>query len=84
MALGCDLTNIKNFDELLRKQIDLTECSILCIAEVSMTYMNVAAADCLIRWMAHFDDGILLARSNSDNSSLTPKSLFLPSGTIPT
>lgn len=59
MALGCDLADIAKLNEALEKEINLASSLILCVAEVSVTYMDVAAADSLIRWTSRYDDGML-------------------------
>lgn len=53
-ALGCDLADTRRLDELLSNIIDVSSCLILCTAEVSVTYMNVTAADALIRWAGQY------------------------------
>ena len=58
MALGCDLGESNRLDELLAGIIDIPRSLILCIAEVSMTYMDVKSADALIEWAAHYDNGM--------------------------
>ena len=58
LALGCDLENIARLDDLLATAINISKCLILCTAEVSITYMKVEAADALIKWAAHFEDGM--------------------------
>lgn len=58
-ALGCDLADIARLDALLANEIDTSRSLILCIAEVSVTYMDVGAADSLIEWAAHYDNGTL-------------------------
>ena len=62
LALGCDLNDMKKFERLLSHHIDISQCMILCTAEVSLTYMNVDAADALIEWAAQYEDG----RRNKD------------------
>lgn len=49
-ALGCDLRNIPRLQRLLRNIADINDCLILCVAEVSITYMQTDAADALINW----------------------------------
>ena len=56
LALGCDLKDPSRLDSLFSSQFDASKSLILCTAEVSVTYMNVEAADALIQWAAHFDD----------------------------
>lgn len=58
IALGCDLADINRLSEALESEIDLESCLILCIAEVSVTYMDVAAADSLIRWTSCHNDSM--------------------------
>ena len=58
MALGCDLANVNKLSEALENEIDLESCLILFIAEVSVTYMEVAAADSLIRWTSCYNDSM--------------------------
>lgn len=59
MALGCDLADINKLSEFLENETDLESSLILCIAEVSVTYMDVAAADSLIRWASRYNDSML-------------------------
>ncbi|KAK5100924.1 tRNA methyltransferase ppm2 [Lithohypha guttulata] len=49
-AIGCDLRNIPRLERLLREVVDVENCLILCVAEVSITYMQTEAADNLIGW----------------------------------
>ena len=58
MAIGCDLRNITELGSIVERRFDLDSCTVLCIAEVSMTYMDVDAADRLVKWTAQFSDGI--------------------------
>ena len=58
-ALGCDLTNVENLERTLAGVLDLSSSLILCTAEVSITYMNIEAADALIKWAARHDDSTL-------------------------
>ena len=50
VALGCDLVQPLVLEQLLRRCTSITECTILFVAEVSMTYMDVIAADALLKW----------------------------------
>ena len=63
LAMGCDLQDIDKLDELLKREFNLSNCQVLCIAEVSVTYMDVKAADALISWAAHLGDGSSTARA---------------------
>ena len=58
VALGCDLVDISRLDDLLAESIDRSRSLILCIAEVSMTYMDVKAADALIEWAAQYNNSM--------------------------
>ena len=58
VALGCDLGDISRLDELLAESVDRSRSLILCIAEVSMTYMDVKAADALIEWAAQYNNSM--------------------------
>ena len=58
MALGCDLADVNRLSKALENEFDLERCLILCIAEVSVTYMEVAAADSLIRWTSCYNDSM--------------------------
>lgn len=60
MALGCDLADINRLSEALEREIDLQSSLILCIAEVSVTYMDVAAADSLIGWTSRYNDSMFI------------------------
>lgn len=58
VAVGCDLTDTHTLDFILRDLLGFTNCAFLFIAEVSMTYMGVKAADQVLRWAASFKDGM--------------------------
>ncbi|KAK5103653.1 tRNA methyltransferase ppm2 [Lithohypha guttulata] len=49
-AVGCDLRNLPRLERLLRNVVDIENCLVLCVAEVSITYMQTEAADALIAW----------------------------------
>ena len=57
VALGCDLADMKAFEELLAKELNASNCMMLCTAEVSVTYMDTKAADALIASAARYTDG---------------------------
>ncbi|CAL3962524.1 unnamed protein product [Diplocarpon coronariae] len=50
VQLGCDLRDLVALKRVLTNVVDIDNCSILLTAEVSITYMNVEAADALIGW----------------------------------
>lgn len=56
-AVGCDLGDTKALDHIFRTELHLNESSILFIGEVSVVYMEVKAADELIKLCATFNDG---------------------------
>lgn len=62
IAMGCDLNDTGKLDEALQNEFDLEKCVVLCIAEVSVTYMDVQAADALISWAACLGDGSLAVK----------------------
>lgn len=49
-AIGCDLQDVEVLDRALRKLVNVDDVFILFVAEVSMTYMDVEAADAVIKW----------------------------------
>lgn len=57
-AIGCDLRNIPRLDRLLRSVVDIDQCLVLCVAEVSVTYMHTDAADALIAWSSTISPGM--------------------------
>ncbi|KAL8800511.1 MAG: hypothetical protein Q9200_007222 [Gallowayella weberi] len=56
VGIGCDLRDIAQLNETLEEELHLDSCLILCTAEVSITYMDVASADALIQWVAQYND----------------------------
>ncbi|OQV06893.1 Galactose oxidase, central domain-containing protein isoform 1 [Cladophialophora immunda] len=50
VAIGCDLRNPSRLERLLRSVVDIDQCLVLCLAEVSITYMATKDADALIAW----------------------------------
>lgn len=56
IGVGCDLKNLKKLEEALKMEID-SNYSILCVAEVSLTYMDVQSANALIHWASKLSDG---------------------------
>lgn len=57
-AVGCDLRNLPRLERLLRKIADIDDCLILCVAEVSITYMHTDAADALISWSSSLSSDV--------------------------
>lgn len=58
VAVGCDLKNLKKLEEALKEVLGPSPVSVLCIAEVSLTYMDVQSADALISWFPTLGKGI--------------------------
>lgn len=56
LAMGCDLKNLHKLDATLRAELP-ADCSVLCLAEVSLTYMDVKSADAVISWASKLGDG---------------------------
>ena len=54
--VGCDLERLNLLQDIFSKDIHLDDHTVLFIAEVSITYMNTAAADHLIHWAARFSN----------------------------
>lgn len=58
LALGCDLRNVEELVAALKSQLaEPLGYTILFVAEVSMTYMDVAATDALLTALSLFIDG---------------------------
>lgn len=59
-AVGCDLKNMKKLDDVLRNAIlPSTDCSVLFLAEVSLTYMDVYSANEVVKWASKLTSGKL-------------------------
>ncbi|KAK2858444.1 hypothetical protein FQN49_004725 [Arthroderma sp. PD_2] len=56
IGIGCDLGNLVELENSLKSELDPSDFSILCTAEVSLTYMEVGAADALIEWAGKLSD----------------------------
>ena len=67
VALGCDLRNLRRLERLLKSVIDIDQCLVLCIAEVSITYMATEGSDALITWTTTLSPG----RPNLHNRHVT-------------
>ncbi|KAJ5620421.1 LCM-domain-containing protein [Penicillium lagena] len=51
LAVGCDLKNLTKLEDVMRNHIlPSTDCSVLCLAEVSLTYMDVQSSNAVISW----------------------------------
>lgn len=58
LQLGCDLRELSELSAVLASAFDIENCLILCVAEVSITYMSVEAADDLVKWASKLPDGM--------------------------
>ena len=56
-AAGCDLRNLRRLERLLKSVVDIEQCLVLCVAEVSITYMAIEDSDALIAWSATLSPG---------------------------
>ncbi|KAF1993161.1 leucine carboxyl methyltransferase 2 [Amniculicola lignicola CBS 123094] len=56
LALGCDLRELELLEKLLKAEFDDATCSILFVAEVSLTYMPQTDSDALIQWAGTLQD----------------------------
>lgn len=57
LQLGCDLRDVSCLQQSLAAVLDILTCDVLFAAEVSITYMNVDAADALIGWASTLPSG---------------------------
>jgi tRNA wybutosine-synthesizing protein 4 len=57
VAVGCDLKNLKKLESSLDEVIGSAPASVLCIAEVSLTYMDIESADALLSWIPKLGKG---------------------------
>lgn len=57
LGIGCDLKDLQKLEETLNRELDLSNYSIFCTAEVSLTYMDVKSADALIQWVSKLSNG---------------------------
>ncbi|KAF4490376.1 Leucine carboxyl methyltransferase 2 [Fusarium agapanthi] len=48
--IGCDLRELESLRNCLESFLSLAECSVLFVAEVSITYMDTFSADALVQW----------------------------------
>ncbi|KAI4167455.1 MAG: hypothetical protein LQ343_007203 [Gyalolechia ehrenbergii] len=56
MAVGCDLRNTTKLSKILEEKLEIVSYTVLCVAKVSSTYMDIDAADALIKWAAQYND----------------------------
>ncbi|KAJ4153285.1 hypothetical protein LMH87_009780 [Akanthomyces muscarius] len=48
--IGCDLRELEALRQVLDTLVDLSNCPVLFVAEVSVTYMDTESADNLLKW----------------------------------
>ena len=58
-GIGCDLRNLRRLERLINSVTDIEHCLVLCVAEVSITYMSTQDADALIHWTTTLSPGTL-------------------------
>ena len=59
---GCDLRNLRRLEDLMRRVVSVEDCLVLCVAEVSITYMHPDAADELLAWSSSISSGTSIGR----------------------
>jgi len=57
LAIGCDLKNIEKLDKTLHNEVLPAKCSVLYLAEVSLTYMDVESANAVVNWASKLSSG---------------------------
>lgn len=57
VQIACDLRKLDTLQEALSSVTDLNAITVLWIAEVSITYMETAAADAVIQWASGIAPG---------------------------
>jgi tRNA wybutosine-synthesizing protein 4 len=57
-AVGADLSDIAALSRIFTELIPVSDCDILFVAEVSITYMPVEKANELIQWASRFEHGM--------------------------
>ncbi|KNG84409.1 leucine carboxyl methyltransferase 2 [Aspergillus nomiae NRRL 13137] len=56
VAIGCDLKNLTKLDDVLRAEVLPSECAVLFLAEVSLTYMDVKSANAVVSWASRLNN----------------------------
>ncbi|KAE8358334.1 hypothetical protein BDV27DRAFT_150537 [Aspergillus caelatus] len=56
LAVGCDLKNLTKLDNVLRAEVLPSECAVLFLAEVSLTYMDVKSANAVVSWASRLSN----------------------------
>lgn len=58
LQVGCDLRELSDLSSVLASTVDMEKSLVLFTAEVSITYMDVEAADALIKWAYELPNGM--------------------------
>ncbi|KAL4968782.1 tRNA methyltransferase PPM2 [Aspergillus stella-maris] len=58
IAVGCDLKNLEKLNHVLKTEVLPADCTILFLAEVALTYMDVKSANAVISWAAKLNDDV--------------------------
>jgi tRNA wybutosine-synthesizing protein 4 len=66
--MGCDLRDLASIHQSLSRLTDMAETEFIFVAEVSITYMETAAADAVIKWAGSLGQGQRLRLMNCTNS----------------
>ena len=60
--IGCDLRELESLRKCLESFLSLSECSVLFVAEVSVTYLDTVSADALIQWASSIGQGKIVSQ----------------------
>lgn len=83
-GVGCDLRDLRSLDMGLRPLEGLDNALVLCVAEVSVTYMEPNAADALISWAKTLSSGKMWSRSLHQAMLMRSRCHLCPAGAVPT
>ncbi|KAL4890188.1 hypothetical protein BDV59DRAFT_97903 [Aspergillus ambiguus] len=56
LAVGCDLKNLEKLDNVLKTDVLPETFSVLFLAEVSLTYMDIESASAVVNWASKLSD----------------------------
>lgn len=71
--IACDLRELDSFRKALESFLNLADCSVLFVAEVSVTYMDTKSADALIQWASSIGQGKQQKATFSINVAMPPR-----------
>jgi tRNA wybutosine-synthesizing protein 4 len=85
LQIGCDLRDLGSLDKALASAINVKNCQILFVAEVSITYMDANYADDLIEWASKlrgklFADEIVPSKADNTPARFCLLEQLLPEG----